>query len=192
MKETDWKAFSELISRVFRLYQRPPLEVDDMRMYFDALADLPLEAVVEGVRRHVRGVTGEAGRFAPKPADTILALFGTPEQQAAKAWAEVRMAFERIGSRTSIRFDDPKIHYALAACGGWTGLTWATTDREPCFRRAYLAAITNSVTWDEVPDHLRGEKEMNGGWDWMPSQIEDVKTMEFQLLPQKRTPQISA
>lgn len=179
MTQNDWGTFAELISRTFALYQRPPLSKDEMRLYFDALADLPIEAVVEGVKRHLRGATGEAGRFVPRPADITLALFGTPEQQAARAWTQVRMAFDKIGSGRSVRFDDPKVHFALAACGGWIGLTWAKNDREPCFRRAYLAAITDGVTWDKVPDHMRGEDELDGGWNWMPNQIVDVKTQDF-------------
>ena len=179
MTKEDWKPFCELISRAFRLYQRPPLEVDDMRMYFDLLAVLPLKAVAKGVQRHMRACTGENGRFAPRPADIILALFGTPEQQAARAWTQVRMAMAKIGLRTSVRFDDPKIHYALAACGGWVGLSWAKNDKEPCFRRAYLAAITNDVTWNDVPRHMAGEEELDGGWNWRAEHIVDVKTQEF-------------
>ena len=154
----------------------------DMRMYFDLLADLPIEAVVEGVKRHMMARTGESGRFPPTPASIRLALFGTPEQQAARAWAEVRMAFDRLGSGKSIKFSDPKIHFALAACGGWVGLAWAKTDKEPCFRRAYMAALTDGVTWEDVPDHVRGEKELNGGWDWMPDQIVNVKTQGYQMI----------
>lgn len=179
MTQNDWKPFTELIGRVYRLYQRPPLEIDDMRLYFDTLADLPFAAVAEGVKRHMKACTGVSGRFAPLPADIILALFGTPEQQAAKAWTHVRMAMGKIGLYNSVRFDDPKIHFALAACGGWSGLGWATIDKEPCFRRAYLAAITNEVSWDDVPHHMAGENELDGGWNWRSDQIVDVKTLEY-------------
>ena len=54
MTQNDWKPFTELIGRVYRLYQRPPLEIDDMRLYFDTLADLPFAAVAEGVKRHMK------------------------------------------------------------------------------------------------------------------------------------------
>lgn len=90
MTEKDWKPFSTLIEEVYRLYQRQPLGVKEMRLYFDTLSDLPIEAVTEGIKRHMRGVSGPQGKFAPTPADITLALFGTPEQQAAKAWIEVQ------------------------------------------------------------------------------------------------------
>lgn len=188
MKHEDWKAFTELISRVYRLYQRPPLEVEDMRLFFDALADLSFEAVAEGVKRHMRACTGEAGRYAPTPASIRLALFGTPEQQAAAAWVEVQKARSGIGTSRSVRFDDPRIHAALLACGGWVGLAWATNDKWPCFRQAYLAATTNCVSWSDVPNHMAGGDELDGGWSWMPDQIVDVKTQKFELLPQKQAP----
>lgn len=188
MTKADWKPFTAFISRVFRLYQRPPLDKDDMRMYFDLLADLPLEAVVKGVERHMKACTGENGRYAPKPADIRLALFGTPEQQAAAAWAYVQMAMNGIGLHKSVRFADPKIHFALAACGGWIGLTWARDNREAIFRRAYMAAITNGVTWDDVPKHMAGSDELDGGWSWRSDQIVDVKAQDYAALPQSPAP----
>ena len=193
MTEKDWKPFTILIERAYRLYQRPPLEIDVMRMYFDTLSYLPIEAVAEGVQRHMRGVSGTQGKFAPTPADITLALFGTPEQQAAKAWIEVQKVRDGVGTSKSVRFDDPKIHAALLACGGWVGLTWAKQDKWPCFRQAYLAAITNEISWDDVPDHMQGEDELDGGWGWNPTQIVDVKTQKYTQLSQKDVPlQLSA
>lgn len=176
MKHEDWKAFTELISRVYRLYQRPPLEVEDMRLFFDALADLPFEAVAEGVKRHMRACTGEAGRYAPTPASICLALFGTPEMRAGAAWACVKSTLRSYSLYDSLKFDDPKIHYALQACGGWTGLCNATVDMEPRFRRAYLAAVQREVGWKDVPEHFSGLAEQNGYQLWTRENIVTVET----------------
>lgn len=188
MRRTDWKRFTDFMKDVWEVYQKPPLSERGMRLYFDALAELPFEMVVQGVERHMKAMTGESGRFAPKPADILLALFGTPEQQAAAAWVEVQKARSGIGTGRSVRFDDPRIHAALLACGGWVGLAWATNDKWPCFRQAYIAATTNDVSWEDVPNHMAGGDELDGGWSWMPDQIVDVKTQKFELLPQKQAP----
>lgn len=182
MTQKDWKNFTELISRVYRLYQRPPLEVEDMRLFFDALADLPFDAVAEGVKRHMMACTGESGRFAPKPADIRLALFGTPEQAACSAWPKVQKAIKKLRSDSSVRFDDPAYHYAIEACGGWTQLCRMTPeDSEPLFRRYYATAVRDRIGWKSVPEHMPGEREIRGSVldPWTPDKIADVKTWTF-------------
>lgn len=183
MTQKDWKNFTELISRTQRLYQRPPLDIDDMRLYFDLLSDLPFAAVAEGVRRHMMACTGESGRFAPKPADIRLALFGTPEQKACSAWPKVLKAIKKLRSDTSVRFaDDPAFHYAIEACGGWTQLCRMTPEEsEPLFRRYYANAVRENIGWNSVPDHLAGQDEIRGSYldPWTPEKIADINTWEF-------------
>ena len=182
MTQNDWKAFSELIDRTYRLYQRPTLERGDMRMFFDTLADLPFEAVMEGVKRHMMACTGEAGRFAPKPADIRLALFGTPEQAACSAWPKVQKAIKKLRSDSSVRFDDPAYHYAIEACGGWVNLCRMTPEEsEPLFRRYYATAVRDRIGWQSVPEHMAGNDEGRGSYldPWTPDKIKDVKTWEF-------------
>lgn len=182
MTQEDWKDFTELIGRTYRLYRRPPLSVDDMRMYFDLLADLPIEAVAEGIKRHAAGCSGDGGRYAPNPADIRLALFGTPEQAACAAWPKVQAAIRRLRSDTSVRFDDPAYHYAIEACGGWTELCRMTPETsEPLFRRYYATAIRERTGWNSVPDHLAGTRELRGSVldPWTPGKISDVRTLPY-------------
>lgn len=176
MKREDWKRFTDLMKDVWEVYQRPPLSERGMRLYFDALAEVPFELVVQGIERHMKGRTGESGKFAPTPADVVIALVGTPEQQAGAAWACVKSTLRSYTLYESLRFDDPKIHYALQACGGWTGLCNATVDMEPRFRRAYLAAVQREVGWKDVPEHFSGLAEQNGYKSWTRENIVTVET----------------
>lgn len=58
-------------------------------------------------------------KFFPKPADLLEQLQGNNEDLALIAWGKVDYAIRHIGGNSSVVFDDPVIHLALEAMGGW-------------------------------------------------------------------------
>ena len=46
---------------------------------------------------------------------------------------------------------------------------------EPIFRRAYITAIQQMISWQDVPDHMPGSDELRGYASWKPEQIVLVK-----------------
>ena len=82
--------------------------------YFEALMDLPLDAVLAGLR-HARRST----RFFPKPAEVRELVQGSVEDRAREAWRCVLGALEHVGTYESVDFGDPLIHAAVEALGGW-------------------------------------------------------------------------
>ena len=68
MKPTDFNAFSETISLVAEQYGKP-MSPNLLQLYFDSLADQPLEDVRRALAAHVRDTA--AGQFMPKIADVL-------------------------------------------------------------------------------------------------------------------------
>src|SRR3990167_4598232 len=87
--------------------------------YFEALMDLPLDAVLVGLR-HARRST----RFFPKPAEVRELLEGSVEDRAREAWRRVLGALEHVGTYESVDFGDPLIHGVVEALGAWSQ-AWA-------------------------------------------------------------------
>ena len=178
MTVNDWKKFTELITTAAEYYRVQPWSERAMQYAFSLLKDLTIEQVGWALTRHMSGINGNSSRFCPNAADLRMCITGTPEQQAIAAWVAVQRAYHTVSSGRSVRFDDPKIHYALEAVGGWSGLFNAKvgTDKEPTFRRAYVQAITDGIGWGDVPEHMPGADELDGNWGWSPNQIEAVVT----------------
>lgn len=185
MTVNDWKKFTELMTTAAEYYRVQPWSERAMQYAFGLLKDLTIEQVGWALTRHMSGINGNSSRFCPNAADLRMCITGTPEQQAIAAWVAVQKAYHTVSSGKSVRFDDPKIHYALQAVGGWSGLFNARvgTDKEPTFRRAYVQAITDGIGWGDVPDHMPGEDELDGNWGWSPNQIEAVATIRQIRVP---------
>lgn len=77
MKDTDKKQFATILNRTAALYDKA-IDVEVMRVYFNALSAWPIEQVSKALQDHIQSV--ERGRFMPKPADVIANL---PEPPAA-------------------------------------------------------------------------------------------------------------
>jgi len=69
----------------------------------------------------------------PKPADLMRCLAEDAEQRALTAWLKVSDAIRRVGSYSSVAFDDPIIHAVIASQGGWIKLC-STPDHQLPFR----------------------------------------------------------
>lgn len=177
MDKRDWKRFCELMTTAAEYYRAVPWTKGAMRLAFDLLHDLSIAQVETALSIHASGLNGNCSRFCPNAADLRLALTGTPDQRSVAAWKAVRDALSTVKGGQSVRFDDPRIHWALKACGGWTGLCNAERDMEPVFRRAYITAIQQMISWQDVPDHMPGSDELRGYASWKPEQIVLVKSI---------------
>mgnify|MGYP001561107232 CR=1 FL=1 len=84
-------------------------------LYFEALADLPLETVLAGLRAARRICT-----FFPKPVEIREAIEGSADDAAALAWALFDEATVDIGQYATAEFADGAIGRTLLRMfGGW-------------------------------------------------------------------------
>ncbi len=97
-------------------------------------------------------------RFFPKPADLLDILHG---DTALKAWLKLDRAIRRIGGSESVQFDDPAIHSAIEAMGGWQSVDdWMENEmtwKQKEFERLYKTVRTR----DNHPLYLIGKYEDN-------------------------------
>ena len=111
--ETDFEEFKTDLLTTAELFGET-LSAPRILAYFEALADLPLDAVSAGLRLARRSL-----RFFPKPAEIRDLVLGSVEDRAREAWRRVLAALEHVGTYESVDFGDPVTHAAIEAMGGW-------------------------------------------------------------------------
>ncbi len=97
-----------------------PMSPELIRLYFDALSHLSIEAVSAALNKHVRNT--DTGQFMPKIADIIRACEGRSEDVAYAALIEMQNAMQRHGTYVSVKFSDPIIMAVVRDMGGWPAL----------------------------------------------------------------------
>ena len=142
---------------------------------FEALRGLSLEQTIKGMNAHIKH-----NRFVPPNAASILeAVQGVAEDRAILAFDEVLDAHKLVNSGHSVRFHDPVIHFALKQCRGWTGFCHMDeAESRKIFIQSYAAGFRNGIGWDQVEDHMKGEREAKGSvlYPWTPDQIVEIES----------------
>lgn len=117
------------------------VDADGLRMWIDAFSDLTPEAVELALRRYNRECSDH-----PTPA-SVRRYAGaaglTDEQRAMAAWRVVRSTILRYGAYYAINFDDPIIHAAIRAIGGWSQLCATPTEEFQWKAKEFVAAYVN-------------------------------------------------
>jgi len=92
MNRADIDRFTDELEATMAYYEKP-INADMTAMFFDDLADYPLEAVLAGLKLHRRNP--ERGQFAPKVADVereVQAFLRRKWLSADEAWAKALIA----------------------------------------------------------------------------------------------------
>ena len=128
MLNQDIPIFARLMTGIGEVYGKSfTMVVIDI--YWNVLKDFKLEDVQAAVYRHIKNP--DVGRFLPKPADIVMAIDGTSQNQALLAWTKVVSAIHRVGCYTSIAFDDALIHAVIEDMGGWWQICSIDTKQLP-------------------------------------------------------------
>jgi hypothetical protein len=115
--ERDEPAFVGLMSGLGEAFNEPVSKARAL-IYFQALEDLPIDALRVAVLAHVR-----TGKFFPRPAELRERALGNVEDQAEVAWQHVLREVRRVGwTGTPAWPDSATQHAALGLFGG----TWRT------------------------------------------------------------------
>ncbi|AHF03421.1 hypothetical protein MARPU_05655 [Marichromatium purpuratum 984] len=136
MAETK-RQFLAIMNDLGELYERQ-ISPGLVRLYWEDLGHLPIEAFEQLVRAHRRDPV--RGRFFPKPADLLAAAeaIGGGALSADEAWT---LALEVFDESASVCATEEVLTAAAAASG-----VWATGDKigaRMAFRAAYDRAITS-------------------------------------------------
>lgn len=137
-------------------------------LYFEALRDLPFEAVCSGLNQAARACT-----FFPKPAELRTFAVGDAEDAAEMAWMALRQAMKSAGSYASLIIADAALGDAIVAVfGSWPQTCaldlspemWASKRKE--FGRVYRVLRNRGLNGSR---YLTGicEQQNAGRKDWL-------------------------
>lgn len=152
--------FQALMGGVGEAYSKTvtPAMID---FYWGTLEKFNYDDVVRAMNLHA--TNPDNGQFFPKPADVIRYIQGSNETQGMRAWAKVNKAVRKVGCYQTVVFDDPVIHQAIDAMGGWIKICEGTEDEWPFkakeFEKRYQGYKINPVP--EYPNKLVGLTEHN-------------------------------
>ena len=119
MQRTDMVAFGRELLVTAEVFAETLSEARTLG-YFEALSDLPVDTVLEGLRQARRRC-----RFFPKPAEVRDLILGSVEDRAREAWRRVLAALEHVGTYETVDFGDSVTHGVIEALGGWhQAWTW--------------------------------------------------------------------
>lgn len=154
MTPEDFAVFSARLVELGELFDAKLSESKQL-LYFQALQDLPVEAVDGALIQAVRGC-----KFFPKPVELRAFIVGDDEDHAEQAWLEFKQLARQIGGYSSPTFEDPALADALVAVfGSWEGACWTDfspemwSSKRKEFGRVYRAIRTRGET---APKQLAG------------------------------------
>lgn len=163
MTPQDREPFAQLLTDVLGFYGQVT-STFALTVWWEACRNLELAEVQRALSRHA--MDPERGMFAPKPADIVRQVQGTPTDRAARAWSITLDAASRVGAYSDVVFDDPIIHVVVEDMGGWPALCRTDGERlsylQHRFMEAYraythrndVAAYPRKLTGDRSPDDV--------------------------------------
>ena len=119
MLEQDSPKFAELVVGIGEVYGKP-FSSAAIEIYWRALEAYRLEDVKAAIYRHIQNP--DVGKFLPKPADIIMAIEGSSQNQALSAWSKTFYGIKIVGGYSSVAFDDCVIHVVVRDMSNWIKL----------------------------------------------------------------------
>lgn len=116
MTKNDFAEFIAYWTATHELYNSKTSDAA-IEIAFNALSKFELEDIKRALNEHAN-----TSRFAPKPVDIVELILGDADSTALSAWAKVESALGRVGTYSSIVFDDPLIMMCIERIGGWIRL----------------------------------------------------------------------
>lgn len=147
MIQSDFDQFADAIDATMNYYDKP-ISADMTSLFFEDLADYPLESVLAGLKLHRRNP--ERGQFVPKVADVVREVQNFLKRKwlsADEAWAKALIASDE--SVTIVWTDEAQ--YAYGMCkpimdeGDMVGARMA-------FKQAYDRAVSKAVAEMRAPN----------------------------------------
>jgi hypothetical protein len=167
MNDQDISRFAVLIAGIGEVYGKSFTSVT-VDIYWNVLKAFRIEDVQIAIYRYLKNP--DVGRFLPKPADIIMAMGGTSQNQALLAWTKVVSAIHSVGSYTSIAFDDALIHAVIEDMGGWREMCLTSIEQLPFVAKDFQVRYRGYVITKPVryPRYFIGIVESNNsGFGYM-------------------------
>ena len=146
MLEEDSSQFAKLIMSVSEIY-RLPFSSTTIEIYWRLLERFSIEDVSDAIHCHM-----EVCKYPPTPADIIMAIGGSPKDQASLAWTKTADAIKFIGGHASVAFDDALIHAVIKDMGNWIKLCDIEDKQMPFSQKEFQERYRRYIN-KNPPDH---------------------------------------
>lgn len=159
MFEKDSSKFAELIAGIGEIYSTRFTSAA-IEIYWQLLEAFRLEDVRAAIYCHMQNP--DVGKFLPKPADIIMAIEGSSQNQALSAWSKTTYGMRVVGGYSSVAFDDALIHAVIKSMSSWINLCDAEEKQMPFiakeFQDRYRGYILKKPA--SYPKYLPGRFEL--------------------------------
>lgn len=153
MRPSDRPEFAKLIAGVYDFYGKTKdLSEFTLGVWWTALNGYELATIRDALGRHA--VNPDSGQWLPKPADVVKMLAGSSQDAALVAFTKVENAVQRVGTYSTVAFDDPLIHRVIEDMGGWIPLGRITVDEWPFKRNEFVTRYRAYRARSETPPYL--------------------------------------
>lgn len=158
MRADDRVRFQRLLVDAMAFY-RYDMSDFALGVWWQACESFDFDQVSKALTAHA--MDPERGQFAPKPADIVRQLQGTHGDRALVAWGKAYEAIGRVGSWSSVAFDDGVIHAVIEDMGGWTAICQTLIDDLPFLQRRFCDTYRAYAKRPDLrwPPHLACESE---------------------------------
>ena len=125
MQRQDAESFRQILAATYTLYGKE-LTAPALSLWFECLKRYELRVISAALSAHC--TNPDNGQFLPRPADVVKMIDGGSDDAALIAWHKVDRALRTVGPYVTVVFDDPLIHHAVEALGGWIKMGHMTDD----------------------------------------------------------------
>lgn len=153
MDSNDKKAFASLMYALGSLYDMDLENKVILKIWFEALSEYTIEEVGKAVTAYIK--SPDFGTYKPKPADIIKMISGTASDNAFLAWSKFIEAVKRVGTYSSVVFDDPIIHRVVDDMGGWCSFGTKTEKELPFVQNEFVSRYRAFRSKPELPTHSK-------------------------------------
>ena len=156
MLEQESSRFAQLIAGIGEIY-RWQFSSAAIEIYWRALEAFRFEDVRAAVYSHIQNP--DVGKFLPKPADIIMAIGGSSQNQALSAWSKTFYGMRVVGGYESVGFDDALIHTVVLDMLNWPKLCSVDEKQLPFTEKEFLdryRGYINQKPTRRHPKHLKG------------------------------------
>lgn len=150
MRDAEKAAFAQLVKDAMAFYRRD-VSTFALDVWWQACRPFSLDQVAKALTAHA--TNPERGQFAPMPADIVRELDGTRSDRSLVAWGKVYDAMARVGSYSSVAFDEVQIHAAIEDMGGWPKLCQTATAELPFVQKRFCETYRAYAARPESPPH---------------------------------------
>lgn len=139
-----------------------------LKIYLEVLANYHVEDVLHGIRHLLHH---HKYNTMPTPGAIVEAFSETLEARAHAAWNILMETIRSAGAWQSVRFEDPRLCFAVEFLGGWQAVcAWKEKD-DPYNRAAFLKAYIHAparVRPKTFPGLIERENVASGWLDHLP------------------------